>query len=103
MPQFQIDLSLLTPAAAQGRFYRRAGRSAMGSRVPFPPSPDEGRSGGGVGDLSPPAPSHGDMGMANGPARWWAASRSTASLGKGWAILNAGFDIVRRGIIVTSE
>jgi hypothetical protein len=41
--------------------------------------------------------------MPNGTARLRAAGRSAASLGNGWTILNAGFGVVRRGIMVASE
>jgi hypothetical protein len=78
-------------------------RDALWRKPEFPPSPDGGRSGGGVGDFSSLAPRRGGPGMGNGPAPWWTASRSTASLGNGWAILNAGFGVVLSWIIVTPE
>jgi hypothetical protein len=41
--------------------------------------------------------------MPNGIGPWRAADRSAASVGNGWAILNAGFGAVRNGIIFTPE
>jgi hypothetical protein len=78
-------------------------RPSAAYRRGFPPSPDGGRSGSGAGDFSSPAPPRGGSGMANGPSRWWTASRSTANLGNGWAILNAGFGAALSRIIVTPE
>jgi hypothetical protein len=62
-----------------------------------------GRTGAGGGDFSSPAPQRGGPGMPNGTGPWRAAGRSTASLGNGWEILNAGFGAVRSGIIFTPE
>jgi len=79
------------------------GQKPHPSLTEFLPSPVGGRSGGEVGDFSSLAPRRGGPGMGNGPTRWWTASRSTASVGSGWAILNAGFGAVRSWIIVTPE